>query len=188
MESVEPVARYSSIVVNSLTVGNSHNSSAETEDTQRDITHKPGRERTQAPPSTEEDPSTGTTTITCPAFSDDAQKLTTKDTYKVYKMMFKARAKWRNIGGEFGVAEHILQNIDSEHKKNEDKLREVIIHRLQAKDMTWKDVADALQSETVDQPQLAQKVEHKYFPHPYSFSASDSVTSEPPTLSTHQGK
>ena len=92
-----------------------------------------------------------------------AIKLSSDDTQSVYEMMYKARDKWRSIGGIFGVSEDRLENIDIERRSNEEKLRRVIIQRLNASEaLTWNDVADALRNATVNQEYLAKEVERKY--------------------------
>ena len=92
--------------------------------------------------------------------------LTIKDTQNIYEMMFDAREKWRSIGGIFGLSESTLDNIDSENKNNDDKLRKVIIEWLKllggTDTHTWGQVVMALRNITVAREDLARKVLEKY--------------------------
>ena len=101
-------------------------------------------------------PDDGTRDISSPV------TLTIKNTQKVYERMYDAREKWRSIGGIFGISESTLDNIDSENRSNEDKLRKVIIEWLKGngdnKNLTWSQVVIALRNETVAREDLAQKV------------------------------
>ena len=88
--------------------------------------------------------------------------LTINNTQEVYESMYSAREKWRSIGGIFGISESTLDNIDSENRSNEDKLRKVIIEWLKGngrnKTLTWSQVVMALRNKTVAREDLAQEV------------------------------
>ena len=98
--------------------------------------------------------------------------------------MYSAREKWRSIGGIFGISESTLDNIDSENRSNEDKLRKIIIEWLNEKErnktFTWSQVVMALRNETVAREDLAQKV-LQFHPQPgleYATAQSGSTSSQ----------
>ncbi|CAI8006365.1 hypothetical protein GBAR_LOCUS4665 [Geodia barretti] len=86
-------------------------------------------------------------------------------------MMYEAREKWRNIGGVFRLSESTLDNIDSENRNNDDKLRNVIIEWLNryggTGDCTWTHVAMALRNKTVAREDVAREVLEQH-PQPWS--------------------
>ena len=85
--------------------------------------------------------------------------------------MYEAREKWRNIGGVFLLSESTLDNIDSDNRKNDDKLRKVIIEWLNryggTGDCTWTHVAMALRNKTVAREDVAREVLEQH-PQPWS--------------------
>ena len=97
--------------------------------------------------------------------------LTIDNTQYVFEMMYEAREKWRNIGGVFRLSESTLDNIDSENRNNDDKLRKIIIEWLNkyggTGDCTWTHVAMALRNKTVAREDVAREVLEQH-PQPWS--------------------
>ena len=95
-----------------------------------------------------------------------AHILTVDNAHDVLEIMFGAREKWRRIGGVFHLSQSTLDNIESENKKNDDKLSNVIIQWLRkyggTEKCTWAHVANALRSKTVAREDLAQEVFEQY--------------------------
>ena len=118
------------------------------------------------------------------SYTSSPVTLTIKSTQKVYESMYSAREKWRSIGGIFGISESTLDNIDSENRSSEDKLRRVIIEWLKGhgdyKILTWSQVVMVLRNETVAREDLAQKVLQLH-PQPgleYATAQSGSTSSQ----------
>ena len=95
-----------------------------------------------------------------------AHILTIDDAHDVLESMFGAREKWRRIGGVFRLSQSTLDNIESENKKNDDKLSNVIIKWLRkyggTEKCTWAHVVMALRNKTVAREDLAQEVFKQY--------------------------
>ena len=95
-----------------------------------------------------------------------AHTLTEDNTHKVFEMMYEAREKWQSIGGIFLISQSTLDNIESDNKNNDDKLRKVIIEWLRkyggTENCTWAHVAMALRNKTVAREDLAQEVFEQY--------------------------
>ena len=92
------------------------------------------------------------------------ETLTIDNTQKIFEIMYDARKQWRSIGGIFNVSESTLDNIDAENKRNDGKLRSVIIEWLKrlGEPCTWSQVAMALRNKTVAREDLALQVFEKY--------------------------
>ena len=134
-------------------------------------------ESTQAPPSVLQECETATNTARPNEPADDtptpntAYTLTIDNTQYVFEMMYEAREKWRNIGGVFLLSESTLDNIDSDNRNNDEKLRKVIIEWLNryggTGDCTWTHVAMALRNKTVAREDVAREVLEQH-PQPWS--------------------
>ena len=92
--------------------------------------------------------------------------LTEDNTHKVFEIMYEAREKWQSIGGIFHISQSTLDNIESDNKNNDNKLRKVIIEWLRkyggTENCTWAHVAMALRNKTVAREDLAQEVFEQY--------------------------
>ena len=72
--------------------------------------------------------------------------------------------KWYNVGLQLGLPSGTLETIKYQYSDAPTCMREMLIHWLKGTDPppTWEALADALESRTVDEAQLAQQLRSKY--------------------------
>ena len=95
-------------------------------------------------------------------------RLTIDDLQEVKKALWKARLKWREIGGEIGVDETTLGSISMTERNPGDCLRVMLAGWLRgaqradqpkSKPRIWRTLIDALREESIDLSDLANKIE-----------------------------
>ena len=83
----------------------------------------------------------------------------------VLKVLWEARGKWYNIGVELDVETSTLDIISTECQgKVEDCFRKILtkwLNRVEPQP-SWNALVEALESPTVDHPNLADKIRSKY--------------------------
>ena len=80
----------------------------------------------------------------------------------VYDRLFQIASKWQNLGLALGLHKSALNRIECNNSVCEDRLRETLAVRINDKPLTWRDVVNALRSVTVENNELAKKIEHEY--------------------------
>ena len=83
------------------------------------------------------------------------------DLVDVHTKLYDVRSKWFDIGMALSISYGTLESIKSEqHFKNSDCLREVLAHRIQlGSPLTWNDISSCLRHPTVEQGDLANKID-----------------------------
>ena len=86
--------------------------------------------------------------------------LTSNDIREVIEKVWKARAKWYHIGIELGISVHDLNAIKNgaNHHDIDNCFTDMLVIWLQQPHATWEALANALQSEPVGYPQLAESI------------------------------
>ena len=84
--------------------------------------------------------------------------------------LLEAQNKSRIFGLKLKLPLHVVDSIHSTYSQHEDRLLQVLIEFTKQIDPrpTWRVIADALRSPTVNLPHLAMKVEAAHFPDPTS--------------------
>ena len=72
--------------------------------------------------------------------------------------------KWEYIGEELGVGQYSLTDIRTEHSDPGDCLREVLREQLRNCTTTWGNIIAVLRSPRIENFQLADNLEAKYYP------------------------
>ena len=91
-----------------------------------------------------------------------SSNLTNQDLSKVFDEVYDAKAKWKVLGLKLGVPIGELGSIESKGS-NEDKLMTMLEEWLQSgKNVTWKDLAEAMGADTVGREDLKKKLLTKY--------------------------
>ena len=91
--------------------------------------------------------------------------ITVADLKKVYKTTFEARYKWKNIFLELDLSSDTIESIGvSCHNNPVDCYREGLMRWLKSGERSWRDLAEALSSPTVDHQDIALVIEREYFP------------------------
>ena len=80
--------------------------------------------------------------------------------HQVHTKLYEARAEWFNIGQCLSVDHGTLDSIRDEFRKNNDRLREMLVHRLKSSDhLTWTRLCVCLREPIVARDDLANKIE-----------------------------
>ena len=80
-----------------------------------------------------------------------------------------------DFGIQLGIPDHKMQAIEEEHSSPSKRLREILRYRLRQAPLTMYDIVQALQSNCVQEKQLASRIESQYKNQP-SVSAHQQVT------------
>ena len=80
----------------------------------------------------------------------------------MFTELFSAKDSWFNIGLQLDVSIQDLKGIESDYQTNSDRLRDMLIVRIQAGCLTWELIVEALQNCTVGQAELAETIRSKY--------------------------
>ena len=98
----------------------------------------------------------------------DVQKTTlaSSDLHKVLKELISAHNKWYNLGLALGLPSSTLDSIKAQYDSTKDCLREMSKEWLKRTNPkpSWRAVVVGLRDVTVEENQLAEKVEKKYCP------------------------
>lgn len=91
----------------------------------------------------------------------DEKVLTIDDFRQVNRAVFRARAKWREIGTELLLEPHILNNISG---SNQDCLTEMLQEWLRQRGLkpSWRKLVEALKDITVREEGIAADIEQEY--------------------------
>ena len=93
----------------------------------------------------------------------DENQLCIDDLQDVFSRIIKAKKNWFELGLDLGIQADILEGIESYKNSDKAHLREMLTHWLRSSpSRTWKDICDALRSDTVRQDVLADAIEGKY--------------------------
>ena len=93
----------------------------------------------------------------------DETKLCAKDLHEVFSQLLKAANEWYNLGLALDIEFDTLKEINSNESTDKARLREMLTHwLLSSPSRTWSDICNGLRSETVQQNNLADKIEDKY--------------------------
>ncbi len=93
----------------------------------------------------------------------DTHQLCIDDLQDIYSRIIKAKKDWFDIGLALGIQADTLEGIESNKNSDKARLREMLTHWLRSSpSRTWKDICDALRSDTVRQDVLADAIEGKY--------------------------
>ena len=91
-----------------------------------------------------------------------SSNLTNQDLSKVFDEVYDAKAKWKVLGLKLEVTIGELVSIES-MGSNDNKLMTMLEKWLQSgKNVTWKDLAEAMGADTVGRQDLKQKLLSKY--------------------------
>ena len=80
----------------------------------------------------------------------------------MFTELFSAKDSWFNIGLQLDVTIQDLKGIESNYQTNGDRLRDMLIVRIQAGGLSWESVVQALQNCTVGQAELAGAIRSKH--------------------------
>ncbi len=81
----------------------------------------------------------------------------------IFKEVYGAREKWRNIGLIIGVKIGDLKVIRADHRDVDDCCQEMLYKWLtNSSERTWRILAEALENETVGFPNIAETIRKKY--------------------------
>ena len=105
-------------------------------------------------------------------FPADTSKLNVNDLHVVLEEVHDAHSQWQGIGLQLRLASPVLEGIEQQYSKTEDRLREILKQWLkQATPVPcWDALVEALKTKTVNEPKLAKQlslshgkcVEHVY--------------------------
>lgn len=95
--------------------------------------------------------------------------LTLSDLSAVYNLLFRVKAKWKEIGLQLGVSVYSLDSIQSEVAFRDDGQRLMQMLSEWLKNVTepppsWPKVVDALRSEPVHEWNVAERVKRRHCP------------------------
>ncbi len=78
----------------------------------------------------------------------------------MYKKVKNASSKWYYLGLALGVTVPDLDNIrnNTNYHDDNDRLLEMLSHRLKLSDLTWTDVIEALKCKSVERHDVASKL------------------------------
>ena len=81
----------------------------------------------------------------------------------VYETLFPISSKWHNFGLALGLPKCTLRRIEYNYRECEDCLRETLAVRISdPKPLTWQMVLSALRKDTVNDIELAEKIEREF--------------------------
>ena len=81
----------------------------------------------------------------------------------VYETLFPISSKWHNFGLALGLPKLTLRRIEYNYRECEDCLRETLAVRISdPKPLTWQMVLSALRKDTVNDIELAEKIEREF--------------------------
>ena len=93
----------------------------------------------------------------------DTNQLGTNDLQDVFSQLVEATKDWFDMGLALGIKVDILEGIKSNENYDKARLREMLTHWLRSSpSRTWSDICNGLRSDTVQQGNLADKIEEKY--------------------------
>ena len=99
---------------------------------------------------------------TCTDDQGKENQLSTNDLAEVLSELMDANNQWYNLGLMLGVQYGTLKGIKSTENDIQDCLREMLAHWLESSSShTWRDICNALRSNTVKQGNLADTIEEK---------------------------
>ncbi len=84
--------------------------------------------------------------------------LTIKDIQKVFDACRPASSKWFNFGLALKLEYNFLDDLESQNKDNQARLRKMLAEVLTTRHVTWSDLSDALRSPTVQLIPLADEI------------------------------
>ena len=82
----------------------------------------------------------------------------------VVEEIVEAQPRYKGMSLKLKVPPYIVESIEQQYLKPQDRLSEVILHFLRQAEPkpTWRLIVEALRSPLVNLPQLAQKIEEKH--------------------------
>ena len=80
----------------------------------------------------------------------------------VYDRLIPICSEWHNFGLALGLTQNKLKEIDSDNKMCKNCLRETLSVRINDKQLTWRDVVNALRKDIVRNNALAEKIESEF--------------------------
>ena len=106
------------------------------------------------------------------------QYLTSNDIREVIEKVWNARAKWYHIGIELGISVHDLNAIKNgaNHHDIDSCFTDMLVIWLQQPRATWEALANALRSEPVGYPQLAESIVPTSSAASYETTVDDSTS------------
>ncbi len=84
----------------------------------------------------------------------------------VYEHLYPVRLHWRPIGDRLGLNPSDLENYEDEYRKNDQRLRKVILEWLRQRNLrpTWKALIEALSHQTVGEEGAAHDLQEFVMP------------------------
>ena len=93
----------------------------------------------------------------------DEDQLCIENLHDIFFQLIKAAKDWFELGLTLGIQVDTLEGIESNKSRDKARLCEMLTHWLRSSpSRTWKDIYDALRSDTVRQNVLADTIEGKY--------------------------
>ncbi len=80
----------------------------------------------------------------------------------VYTALYDATDQWFDIGLQLDIDSDDLERIEAKFQNNTERLRKMIIVRLNQGDLTWDHITEALENRTIDQKVIADEIRRKY--------------------------
>ncbi len=103
--------------------------------------------------------------ITYIAYTAD-ELLTVADFQAVYEHLYPVRLHWRPLGDRLCLNPSDLENYEDEYRKNDQRLRKVILEWLRQRNLrpTWKALIEALKHQTVGEEGAAYDLQEFVMP------------------------
>ena len=80
----------------------------------------------------------------------------------VYTALYDATDQWFDIGLQLDIDSDDLERIEAKFQNNPERLRKMIIVRLNQGDLIWDHITEALENRTIGQKVIADEIRSKY--------------------------